>query len=423
MNIAFEFLQERQKKSSRGGAPSAKFGGASSRPQKFYGGNGQRRGSGPNGSRNAIPPKINTVIKTRFCRTSSRSKAQLLERIRYIDRHGRDDREDKNFFDRDRSDFTADHVFQRLSRYQGEEVSFHSFKVSPGDNDINLMSYTREIMDRLERDLGCELAWSGREHNDTDHRHVHVLIAGQVPEQLRNLYRSYREGDDVRIKLSELKRCREAGNEFIARERGMDPDLDRYAQIFLGLGGVYTDDKVVELLRDVRLLSYGSIKPEDKQRAYPLPDQSPEQFIADRWRLDAELSRIVARDLGGERNWGLDRIAREIRQRFYDDLKEKERAQAQDKSREKSQEKPQEKSREKSQEKLHEIAQQIFRGNAQDKPREKTQEILREKSRDPQQLKLSRMLGSQERWSGTTSRIQRQQRTMPTRVRKLRDDR
>jgi type IV secretory pathway VirD2 relaxase len=62
------------------------------------------------------------------------------------------------------------------------------FIVSPEDADQmrNLKGFTRELMTRMEADLGTRLDWRAVEHWNTDNPHVHIIVRG-VGEDGQNL--------------------------------------------------------------------------------------------------------------------------------------------------------------------------------------------------------------------------------------------
>jgi type IV secretory pathway VirD2 relaxase len=67
-------------------------------------------------------------------------------------------------------------------RGRGDRHQFR-FIVSPEDAaEIgDLKPFTRELMQRVERDLGTELDWVAVDHWDTDNPHTHIVIRGAIP--------------------------------------------------------------------------------------------------------------------------------------------------------------------------------------------------------------------------------------------------
>lgn len=92
------------------------------------------------------------------------------------------------------------------------------FIVSPEDADQmrDLKGFTRELMTRMEADLGTRLDWRAVEHWNTDNPHVHIIVRG-VGEDGQNLVisRDYiREG------------MRAQAREIVTQELGLRSDLD-----------------------------------------------------------------------------------------------------------------------------------------------------------------------------------------------------
>ncbi len=53
------------------------------------------------------------------------------------------------------------------------------FIVSPEDADrLNLRDHVRELLGRMESDLGTRLDWVAIDHHNTDDAHVHLLVRG-----------------------------------------------------------------------------------------------------------------------------------------------------------------------------------------------------------------------------------------------------
>ena len=97
------------------------------------------------------------------------------------------------------------------------------FIVSPEDApDMgDLKGFTRELMARMEKDLGTRLDWRAVEHWNTDNPHVHVIVRG-VAEDGQNLVisRGY-IGEGMRATAREI----------VTRELGLRSDLDIHASL------------------------------------------------------------------------------------------------------------------------------------------------------------------------------------------------
>ncbi len=59
-------------------------------------------------------------------------------------------------------------------------VSFHKIVLSPAENEpvADWREWTRAVMDDLEQEQGKDLHWYAVLHQNTEHQHVHVVLAG-----------------------------------------------------------------------------------------------------------------------------------------------------------------------------------------------------------------------------------------------------
>ncbi len=136
------------------------------------------------------------VIKARIVRhRGTRYRAvPLATHLTYLQRDGvgRDGREPR-MFDRD-----GDDVDGRVFAETCEDDRHHfRFIVSPEDATEleDLRAFTRDLMDRAERDLGTRLDWAAVDHWNTDNPHVHVLVRGKTED-----------GDDLVISRDYISR-------------------------------------------------------------------------------------------------------------------------------------------------------------------------------------------------------------------------
>jgi type IV secretory pathway VirD2 relaxase len=71
-----------------------------------------------------------------------------------------------------------EHRERMLKAHDNEEHQFR-FIVSPEDaHELDLNAYVRELMTRVEKDVGQPLVWSAVNHHDTAHPHAHVIVRG-----------------------------------------------------------------------------------------------------------------------------------------------------------------------------------------------------------------------------------------------------
>jgi type IV secretory pathway VirD2 relaxase len=100
----------------------------------------------------------------------------------------------------------------------GERHQFR-FIVSPEDAcDLDLTSYVRDLMNRVETDLGRSIEWAAVNHFDTEHPHAHVVVRGVC-----------REGQQLRMERAYIARGFRWSAQELATER-LGPRLEREIQ-------------------------------------------------------------------------------------------------------------------------------------------------------------------------------------------------
>jgi type IV secretory pathway VirD2 relaxase len=122
------------------------------------------------------------VTKARVVRhQGSRFRSAPLSRhIKYLKRDGvTRDGQEARMFDA-RSDSADERAF--TERCKDDRHHFR-FIVSPEDaGELDLRTFTRELLDDVEGDLGTKLDWVAVDHWNTDNPHVHVLIRGRTDD-------------------------------------------------------------------------------------------------------------------------------------------------------------------------------------------------------------------------------------------------
>ncbi len=100
----------------------------------------------------------------------------------------------------------------------GERHQFR-FIVSPEDaRDLDLTDYVRELMKRVECDLGRSIEWAAVNHHDTEHPHAHVIVRGVC-----------REGRQLRMDRAYIARGLRWSAQELATER-LGPRLENEIQ-------------------------------------------------------------------------------------------------------------------------------------------------------------------------------------------------
>jgi type IV secretory pathway VirD2 relaxase len=123
------------------------------------------------------------VMKARVVRHhgSRFRSAPLPKHINYLKREGvTRDGEDARMFDAS-SEVADERAFAERCK---EDRHHFRFIVSPEDAAElgDLRTFTRELLDDVERDLGTKLNWVAVDHWNTDNPHVHVLIRGRTDD-------------------------------------------------------------------------------------------------------------------------------------------------------------------------------------------------------------------------------------------------
>jgi type IV secretory pathway VirD2 relaxase len=113
------------------------------------------------------------IVKARIVRMGPHGVKAARAHLAYVERDG---------VDRDGSPgrlYGADDEFDRVSLSEPIRGERHQFRfiVSPED-DIDLTTFTRDLMSRVESDLGVRLRWGAANHYDTANPHAHVVVRG-----------------------------------------------------------------------------------------------------------------------------------------------------------------------------------------------------------------------------------------------------
>ena len=202
------------------------------------------------------------VAKAKFIKAGKGSRAAIREHLRYIQERERGEREpERKFFDRSRDGIERKEVYDQMMQNRGDRAAMHTLILSPGDNSIDIREYTRESMGALEERMGHDLNWFATIHENTDHYHAHVTIAGKIPERERELekghereYEIQRRGNGDRLLKwgNEEKDVRELLGHRYDERAETDPREDRRAEYEFGHGSEReeTDPRVKELLGD-----------------------------------------------------------------------------------------------------------------------------------------------------------------------------
>lgn len=175
------------------------------------------------------------IAKGRYVKggTANRASAasHLGAHLKYLEHRSRDElesREDRSIFSKQ-----EDHVDRRdavddVMEHTSHRVSYHKIVLSPGEDEPvqDWREWTREVMADLEAEQGKDLHWYAVHHSNTDHEHVHVVVAG-AGEDIET-------GREEAVKLypQDYQQLRESGHEhsdhdFYYRLEDLIKELDR----------------------------------------------------------------------------------------------------------------------------------------------------------------------------------------------------
>jgi type IV secretory pathway VirD2 relaxase len=121
------------------------------------------------------PNARRVVVKARYVRmTVGGAKAAKLH-LRYIERDGVEQDGSKGVL------YGPDGPVERRTFEEPRLGEKHQFRiiVSPEDAvELDLTIYVRDLMKRVQKDIGREVEWAAVNHHDTGHPHAHVVIRG-----------------------------------------------------------------------------------------------------------------------------------------------------------------------------------------------------------------------------------------------------
>ncbi len=204
-------------------AAAQKAGGSVSRQGRIGPGNRSRFGRGRRASVQAnrllTARSRGAVIKARVVRMNLRG-GNLPNHLSYLRRDGvTRDGEKARLFGPGVEDVDAEDFAERCK----DDRHHFRFIVSPDDalEIAALKSFTRDLVDQMERDLDTRLDWVAVDHWNTEHPHVHLIVRG-VRE----------DGENLVISRDYIKEgMRDRARDLITQELGPRTDQDIRRQL------------------------------------------------------------------------------------------------------------------------------------------------------------------------------------------------
>lgn len=112
------------------------------------------------------------------------SRGRLVAHFKYIEHRSRErspeNRDDRHIFSKDEDVVHRRDATNDVMEHTSTSVNFHKVVLSPGEDEpiSDWRLWTRQVMHDLEEYQGKELHWYAVYHSNTEHPHVHVIIAG-----------------------------------------------------------------------------------------------------------------------------------------------------------------------------------------------------------------------------------------------------
>ncbi|WP_181183073.1 VirD2 family relaxase/mobilization nuclease [Mesorhizobium sp. B3-2-1] len=235
------------------------------------------------------------TIKTRVVRHSKRG-APLATHLNYLRREGvtRDDAKARMFGPEVDDASTTDFV----ARCKDDRHHFR-FIVSPEDavEMADLKSFTRDLMGRMQKDLGTSLDWIAVDHWNTDNPHVHVILRGRADD-----------GQDLVISRDYISRgMRDRASDLVTQELGPRSDLEIRRHVERQVEAERWTGLDRQLLRDAR--DNGLID------LAPHADRQPDEFVAPKLGRLRRLETLGLAEQLGPGQWVVsDRAEATLRQ-------------------------------------------------------------------------------------------------------------
>lgn len=192
-----------------------------------------------------------------------------------------------------------------LEPLEGEKRQFR-FIVSPEDaHQLDMTEFVRELMQRVERDLGQRIIWGAVNHYDTAHPHAHVVVRGVD-----------RDGREVRFEPQYMKRgfrsrAEELETEWLGprteieyrQQLEREVEQHRYTTIDRGIAAKARDG----------LVRHEDLSEVQRKRVQFLEALSLAQRASEgRWRLEVDWDRKLRRQ--GERGDVIKQMHRSMRE-------------------------------------------------------------------------------------------------------------
>jgi hypothetical protein len=133
-----------------------------------------------------------------------------LKYLEYRSRSEQESRADRSIFSKQEDHVDRRDAVDEVMEHTSHSVSYHKIVLSPGEDEPvqDWHEWTREVMADLEEHQGKELHWYAVHHSNTEHEHVHVIVAGAGED------RETGEEGAVKLYQEDYQQVRESGHEY-----------------------------------------------------------------------------------------------------------------------------------------------------------------------------------------------------------------
>ena len=217
------------------------------RPQSFLDSLAPRQRGRSSGNRNRANRTVQrhyhrrVIVQASIKRMAGTGAAKLKDHLAYLERDAtQKDASPGKLYGSLNHDVDAESFRARCK----DDRHHFRFMVSPEDAEqmADLKAYTRELVSRMESDLGTKLDWVAIDHYDTAQPHTHLLVRG-----VRD------DGKDLVIPREYISRgMREQAQEIASLELGPQSELEKRAKLARTIDAQHkTDlDKMIDRTRD-----------------------------------------------------------------------------------------------------------------------------------------------------------------------------
>ena len=141
------------------------------------------------------------------------ARTRLTSHFKYIEHRSRDisdeSRDDRRIFDKEHDVVNRRDAVNDVMHHTSTSVNYHKIVLSPAEDEPvqDWREWTRDVMQDLEEAQGKELHWYAVHHQNTEHPHIHVVVAGAGYNQ-----ETERE-EPVKLYTQDYNTLRESGRE------------------------------------------------------------------------------------------------------------------------------------------------------------------------------------------------------------------